>query len=46
MVFFSFALNAPNSIGADEHISPSRKTVFTDFFLKVSATAPTWGNWA
>jgi hypothetical protein len=37
-------LRAANSMGADEHINPSRKTVFTDFFLNVSASAPTRGS--
>ena len=43
---FDFDTILPNTIGADEHMRPSRKTVFTDFFLKVSAKAPTWGDLA
>ena len=38
---FPFDTMLANSMGADEHISPSRKTVFTDFFSNVFANAPT-----
>jgi hypothetical protein len=39
-----FSIIAENTTGADEHISPSRKTVFTDFFFKVSPKAFTCGD--
>ena len=42
----AFDAKLPNTIGADEHIKPSRKTVLTDFFPITSAKAPTCGDLA
>jgi hypothetical protein len=41
---FPFCINEAKTIGAEEHNNPSRKTVFTDFFLNVSASAPNCGE--
>jgi hypothetical protein len=42
--FWLLATSEANTMGADEHISPSRKTVFTRSFPNVFTNAPTWGD--